>query len=242
MRFFVGLHQPSDAKHFDAAFISVNRLVGRKSGFEVGDWIMDSGAFTQITRHGEFTMTPAEYAWEIHRWSRNGNLLAAVAQDYMCEPFVTRITGKTVVEHQRMTIERYDALMAEKPGVTILPVLQGLMPSDYARHVGMYDDRLGKGAWVGVGSVCKRNGTPVQVKAVLSAIKEVRPDARLHGFRPETDSSCPPGHLRSAAHRRQHGVVVLGSKAGSRRQRLARGYGVRQSHQRITTTVAAASG
>ena len=31
MRFFVGLHQPSAAHHFDASFISVNRLRDRKS-------------------------------------------------------------------------------------------------------------------------------------------------------------------------------------------------------------------
>ncbi len=47
MRFFTGLHQPSDAMHFDSAFISVNRLRSRKGPFVVGDWIMDSGAFTE---------------------------------------------------------------------------------------------------------------------------------------------------------------------------------------------------
>ena len=52
MRFFIGLHQPSDAKHFGMAFISVNRIKNRKSPFEVGDWIMDSGAFSTILAHG----------------------------------------------------------------------------------------------------------------------------------------------------------------------------------------------
>lgn len=36
MRFFVGLHQPSDAKHFDASFINVNRIWDRKGPFKVG--------------------------------------------------------------------------------------------------------------------------------------------------------------------------------------------------------------
>ncbi len=82
----MGLHQPSDAKHVDAAFISVNRLRRRKSAFAVGDWIMDSGAFTTILAHGGYPDPPEVYAAEIKRWSRNGTLLAAVAQDYMCEP------------------------------------------------------------------------------------------------------------------------------------------------------------
>ncbi len=30
VKFYVGLHQPSDAQHFDLACISINRLRGRK--------------------------------------------------------------------------------------------------------------------------------------------------------------------------------------------------------------------
>jgi hypothetical protein len=44
--FFVGLHQPCDAQHFDRAFISVNRLKTRKAPLVVGEWILDSGGFS----------------------------------------------------------------------------------------------------------------------------------------------------------------------------------------------------
>lgn len=182
MRFFIGLHQPSDAKHFNAAFISVNRLRGRKKSFKVGDWIMDSGAFTEVSTHGGYRHAVSEYAAEIRRWANNGNLLAAVAQDYMCEPFIVAKTGLSVPEHQRLTIERYDALVAEETGVYILPVLQGYAPADYVAHLVMYGDRLAPGHWVGVGSVCKRNGDAQAIEAVLCAIKAQRPDLRLHGF------------------------------------------------------------
>ncbi len=192
MRFFTGLHQPSDAKHFDAAFVSVNRLRKRKGAFAVGDWIMDSGAFTEISTHGHYRTGVAEYAAEIRRWAGNGNLLAAVAQDYMCEPFIVERTGLSVHEHQRLTIERYDALLAEKPGVYIMPVLQGYAPADYVAHLAMYGDRLANGQWVGVGSVCKRNGDPKQVAAVLLAIKGARPDLQLHGFGLKTTALADP--------------------------------------------------
>ena len=102
MRFFTGLHQPSDAQHFDAAFISVNRLRDRKRPFVVGDWIMDSGAFTEISTHGRYRHDVSEYAAQIRRWSTNGNLLAAVAQDWMCETFILVKTGLTVQQHQAM--------------------------------------------------------------------------------------------------------------------------------------------
>jgi hypothetical protein len=100
MDFYTGCHQPADAQYIERPFISRNRLRGRKSGFKVGDWIMDSGAFTQILKHGGYTEGVEEYAAQIKRWSTNGNLLAAVAQDYMCEAHMLKITGKTIPEHQ----------------------------------------------------------------------------------------------------------------------------------------------
>jgi hypothetical protein len=182
VRFFTGLHQPSDAKHFDAAFVSVNRLRNRKGPFAVGDWIMDSGAFSEISTHGHYRHPVSEYAAQIRRWKDNGNLLAAVSQDFMCEPWIVAKTGLSVAEHQQFTIERYDALLAEDTGVYILPVLQGYAPADYVSHIRQYGDRLKPGMWVGVGSVCKRNGDPHAIASVLIAIKDERPDLLLHGF------------------------------------------------------------
>jgi hypothetical protein len=200
MRFFTGLHQPSDARHFDAAFVSVNRLRGRRSSFLVGDWIMDSGAFTEVSTHGGYRHGVDEYAAQIRRWASNGRLLAAVAQDWMCEPWIVQRTGLSVERHQQLTIERFDALRREDTaGVYVLPVLQGFEPADYLRHLAMYGDRLAPDAWVGVGSVCKRNGNPGQVAAVLLAIKRERPDLRLHGFGVKTTSLADP-LVRSLLH------------------------------------------
>jgi len=183
VRFFVGLHQPSDAARVDAAFVSVNRLRNRRSDFKVGDWIMDSGAFSTILTHGGYPEPPEVYAAQIKRWSRCGNLLAAVSQDYMCEAHMLAITGMTIAEHQRLTIERYDELRAcDTGGVYVMPVLQGYAPADYVSHLEQYGDRLPHNAWVGVGSVCKRNGDVGAIEAVLLAIKQARPDLRLHGF------------------------------------------------------------
>lgn len=196
MRFFVGLHQPSDAQHFDAAFVSVNRLRGRKSDFAVADWIMDSGAFSTILIHGGYPAPVAEYAEQINRWKSCGNLLAAVAQDYMCEPKMLERTGLTIADHQRLTVERYDALLPLVPDVCLMPVLQGYSPADYVSHIEQYGSRLPHGAWVGVGSICKRNGNPAAILAVLSAIKMVRPDLRLHGFGLKT-TALQNGIIRS---------------------------------------------
>ncbi len=183
MKFYVGLHQPSDAKRFDHAFVSVNRIRGRKKPLGAGAWIMDSGAFTEIATHGCYRSSVEEYAAEINRWAGDPTLVAAVAQDYMCEPFIIAKTGLSVEEHQRLTIERYDALVKlVDPRVYVLPVLQGYTVADYLRHLEMYGDRLKLGAYVGVGSICKRNTDIGQIEEILTAIKRIRPDLLLHGF------------------------------------------------------------
>ena len=127
-------------------------------------------------------MTAHGYAAQICYWKQFGELLAAVEQDMMCEPEMLKRTGLTVQDHQRITIENYDALQRLVTGVYIMPVLQGYDPSEYADHVRQFGSRLAFGAWVGVGSVCKRNGSPKKIVAVMRAILDVRPDLKLHGF------------------------------------------------------------
>jgi hypothetical protein len=208
VRFFVGLHKPWQAEHFDAAFVSVNTLRSRKSAFPANEWIMDSGAFTELKRFGGYRHSVEEYAAEIRRWSKNGTLLAAVAQDWMCEDVVIQGdtakgfvgTGLSRAEHQRLTIDRYDALLAcDTAGVYIMPVLQGYEPHEYVEHIRQYGERLTPGMWVGVGSVCKRNGDPRAIEAVLLAIHRERPDLRLHGFGLKT-TALSSGIVRRLLH------------------------------------------
>jgi hypothetical protein len=183
MEFYVGLHQPSNAQHFDRCMVSVNRLRDRRSDIPARVWMLDSGAFTEIATHGGYRDEPEVYARQVARWATCGQLVAAVSQDYMCEPFILARTGLDVATHQRLTIERYDALRTlVGDAAYVLPVLQGFQPSEYVDHLRQYGERLRPGQWVGVGSVCKRNANPNAVAAVLLAIAGERPDLKLHGF------------------------------------------------------------
>jgi hypothetical protein len=200
VRFFLGVHQPCDAHRHAAVMVSVNRLRDRKAPFSVGEWIMDSGAFSELQRFGGYREDPDVYAAHIRRWAGCGTLLAAVAQDYMCEPFMLQRTGLSLADHQRLTIERYDALTAcDTGGVHVMPVLQGYAPADYVDHIRQYGDRLKPGAWVGVGSVCKRNGDAAAIEAALLAIKRARPDLLLHGFGVKT-TALGSGLVRQLLH------------------------------------------
>lgn len=194
MNFYIGLHQPSDAKRFDKCLISINRLKTRKSDFQVNNWMMDSGAFTELKNHQKHRLTREEYAAQIKRWSNCGNLVAAACQDYL-----PGLTGHSMESVQRRTLGSFSKLTdlnrANDSSVYIMPVLQGTRPEDYRRHLELYlnhsyreyfrDDEkewLQQGAMVGVGSLVRISSQPDLVEEILSAILELRPDLRLHGF------------------------------------------------------------
>ncbi len=192
MKFFFG-SSPSNAiriaKNDGVAgvMISANALEKRKSDFTVGTWILDSGAFTRVSS-GRGHLPVSTYADLIRRWSKCGNLVSAVSQDWMCEPFIVERTGLTVTEHQRRTVKGFRELQAIVykndciPCLEIMPVLQGFRVHEYLQCVDMYGDRLEHGAWAGVGSVCRRNGDPASILEILASIKNKRHDLRLHGF------------------------------------------------------------
>lgn len=233
--FYTGLHHPSDAYHFERCMISVARLRTRKSDFSVNEWMLDSGAFMELKLFGAYQDSVSVYAEQIRRWRVCGNLVAAVTQDYMCEPFMLERTGLTVADHQRRTIERYDALLAEQTGVYILPVLQGYAPSEYLDHIWQYGDRLATGAWVGVGSVCKRNATISAIEEVLFAISEARPGLKLHGFGVKT-TALESSIVRSCLHSADSMAWSFAARKGGRNAndwREAETFTTKIKHQRV---------
>src|SRR5690349_17486581 len=105
LRFYIGLHQPCDAHRFARCMVSVKRLRDRVGDFAVDEWMLDSGAFTELRDFGRYRDDVEVYAAQVNRWRRCGRLVAASSQDYMCEPFILQKTGMGIAEHQRLTIE-----------------------------------------------------------------------------------------------------------------------------------------
>ena len=185
MKFFTGLHHPSDAGKVAAGFISVHALKRRTLMRmpATWPWILDSGAFSTLLMHGCYPEPPHIYAAAIRRWASFGDLQAAVSQDYMCEPEMLERTGFTVADHQYLTVSRYDRIRhAGTDQIYLMPVLQGYAPGDYVEHIRQYGDRLVPGMWTGVGSLCKRNADVAAIEDVLLAVHKARPDLLLHGF------------------------------------------------------------
>jgi len=121
-------------------------------------------------------------------------------QDWPCEPQVLARTGKTVREHQELTVENYCYLAEEFPFINWLPTLQGWHPWEYVAHVDMYRQNGVDlaGLRVGVGSVCRR-GSQTGVARVLGTIAELGLGMRLHGFGVSINALRVAGHLLSTA-------------------------------------------
>lgn len=185
MTFYLGTHQPQWLGRVDfPLFVSRARLVARKAFPRAAcRWALDSGGFTQLNLHGRWDVEPARYADEAATYAdRIGRMDWAAIQDWMCEPFVLEKTGKSILEHQELTVRSYLDLRALAPGTPWAPVLQGWKVDDYLAHHAMYRSAgvdLATLPVVGVGSVCRRQATSECVD-IFRAVAGL--GVRAHGF------------------------------------------------------------
>lgn len=183
--FYLGTHQVNWlAETTTPLFISYHRLRPRKRLPRArGRWALDSGGFSELSLRGRWTISAQEYVGAVRRYvDEIGGLDFACIQDHMCEPFVLNKTGRSLSQHLRSTVDSLLELRALAPQLPWAPVIQGFELADYLRCVELYDKAgidLTKEAIVGVGSICRRQGTTDAVK-ILAKLSTL--GIPLHGF------------------------------------------------------------
>lgn len=147
-------------------------------------WYLDSAAFTELEQHGEWTVTPADWATLATRWSDEAGQLTHVAiLDWLCTPAAVARTGLTIPDHQARTLRSYLILQQLAPEVPWVPTLQGWHPDDYLHHADAYmaaGVQLDQQPLVGIGSIAMRQHTPTAAWAVTQA--QHHTGARLHAY------------------------------------------------------------
>lgn len=150
-------------------------------------WALDSGGFTELTLHGQWTTTPQSYIAHVQRYKNEiGKLEWASPQDWMCEPHMLKRTGLTIREHQQLTVRSVLDLRTLSPQLPIIPVLQGWTRDDYLTHVEMYAKAgiaLENETIVGLGSICRRQAT-WQAAEIAMALQPLK----LHAFGAKQDA------------------------------------------------------
>jgi hypothetical protein len=183
--FYLGTHDPSWLGLTSVPlFLSHLRLRRRRALPRArGPWALDSGGFSELSMHGTWTISPADYVAAVRRYRDEiGGLRWAAIQDWMCEPEVLKMTGLSVTEHQRRTVVSYLELKSLAPELPWAPVLQGWTLGEYFDCIEGYE-RAGVDLWaepvVGVGTVCRRQAT-IRICFLLGDL--ARQGLRLHGF------------------------------------------------------------
>lgn len=185
MKFYLGTHETSWlGRTAIPLFVSRRRLALRtKLPRALGTWGCDSGGFTELSIYGKWSISPMGYVNEIQRYVNEiGNLEWAAPMDWMCEPVVLAKTGKTVKQHQELTIENFRQLRSLGPHLPFVPVLQGWTSCDYLHHVEMYSAvgiDLTRYKRVGIGTVCRRQDT-AEAEQIISQLAQM--GIPLHGF------------------------------------------------------------
>lgn len=185
MRFYLGTHHPAwlwNGTLTDVPLFVSRRALGLKRPKPATTpWALDSGGFSELSLYGEWRTTVPEYVDYVRRCSEMvGKLEWAAPMDWMVEPFMLTRTGLTLREHQRRTVENFIELREQVDEV--IPVLQGWTQDDYEACLGLYDRAgvdLRAEPLVGVGSVCRRQGTE-EADAIFSMLSGE--GLRLHGF------------------------------------------------------------
>jgi hypothetical protein len=183
--FYLGTHMPHWLELLDVPLFISHRRLARNKGLPraVGLWALDSGGFTELQMYGAWRTTPADYISATQRYADEiGNLAWAAPMDWMCEPFMLAKTGKSVGDHQALTVENYIRLRDTAPQLPYVPVLQGWTLDDYRRCADLYDRAgvdLTAEPTVGIGSVCRRQGTN-EIAAIVASL--CGDGYRLHGF------------------------------------------------------------
>lgn len=199
LTFYLGTHQPHWCRTapIDIPLFISHKTLGevknvcrlRPPGLHRRHLAVDSGAFSELEKHGRFLTPPAQYVEALIRYDTElTDLDWAAPQDHMCEPFILAKTGGSVRSHQEATVANFLELQEMWPtsghgDCPIMPVVQGWSVDDYHRCVDLYESA---GVWlatdypvVGVGSVCRRQGMAVAGDIFRTLAER---DLPLHGF------------------------------------------------------------
>jgi hypothetical protein len=177
--------------------VSHNRLRRIKNAFNLpvadsAPWILDSGAYDVVTRHGGYPDAPETYVRAVRAYDiQIRNLRWASTQDYPCEQAALTKTGLTVLNHQALSVQSYVDLtawwqrLAPRRPCPFRLVVQGDTVESYVRCWEMFGERgvdLAAADIVGVGSICRREKSDLpEVREIVAALRALT-TAKLHGF------------------------------------------------------------
>ena len=157
--------------------LSYNMLRTLKTAWNIDiPFMMDSGAFAVIQKHGKYPYSPEAYALGIEKWHPD----IAWTMDYPCEPSVQKKGQYGPVSAQEMTITNQLKLLDLNTDTQM--VVQGWTVQDYLENIDRIKDQGLLTERLGIGSICRR-GQNREIARIIRAIHNNVPSwVKLHGF------------------------------------------------------------
>lgn len=148
---------------------------------EIDNLFVDSGGYSMMLQTGEHNSTK-EYLDYVERVDAK----KFAVQDYPCEPDILDEYGRSVRQHQEMTIEAAaeNIVRANERGLDATPanVVQGWQVDDYVRHVERMKETGTLTEHLGIGSICRR-GQAKRIVNIIEAVDDATPEkTKLHAF------------------------------------------------------------
>ena len=175
--FYYGTSWHWPLSYLPRVMLSYNMLRNIKTPWKINiPFMMDSGAYSLITKYGKYLYTVEEYGEGIKKWHPD----VAWTMDYPCEPSVQRKGNYNYKEAQEKTIDNQIRLLGLN--VNTQMVVQGWTIPEYLENLdkikeqGLLTERLG------IGSICRRGQTKEIARIIRVIYKNVPGWVRLHGF------------------------------------------------------------
>lgn len=184
VEFFVGVWTLRQLQQTEKFMFSFKRIRNRKDKIPTMPnqrWIMDSGAFSEISLNGKYTYSVDEYLNCVLENEPN----IFVTMDWMCEPHIIEKTGLSIKDHLNRTIDAHIKIKEKIDHMNIksdfMGTIQGWKIDDYLKCIDMLKEHGLIEEHLGIGSICRRNAD----KEILKIIKTIHgelPNVKLHGF------------------------------------------------------------
>lgn len=183
--------------------------------FMSADVALDSAGFVAMARYWHYPWS----LWDYVTLAERINPTWWAAPDYCCEPEIAHDRAEVLSRVERTAFKLdWCRQVANDRGIKPpMPVIQGWLPEDYSRCLGMIPDLPGL---VGIGSVCRRSlGGPAGILAVLARLdRELPPETQVHLFGVKGSAI---GFL--AGHPRIYSIDSMAWDFAARRERVRNG-------------------
>jgi len=147
----------------------------------IEDLFVDSGGYSFMLGKGEYGTSAAEYV----EFLIDAAPTLWALRDYPCEQDVLDAHGRTVADHQELTLNAHRRVWdvadnRDVPGQRV-SVLQGRTVGEYLDHLDTLRDHGVLADYVGIGSVCGRENI-AEVRRIVTSVADEIPHRDLHGF------------------------------------------------------------